>query len=130
MIRRGSVKLRRVTAKAVFMVVCLTLASLAFIVAGVLQYSDAAHVCNSASETLQGNSCVSVMGDGSNFALDKSSEISGDHIGGIVLMVIGLLGFVFGLVASFSMWNFVADRRDERLAAAEVAAAAGGLGED
>ena len=111
-------KLRRVTPKSMFMVACLTLASVCFIIAGVIQYTQAAHVCAS-DETLQGNSCVSQMGSGT-FALDKSSTISDDHIGGISLMVTGLLALVFSLVMIFSMYNFLSDQKMDR----ELAAAA------
>ena len=98
------------------------LACLGFILSGVTQYSEAAHVCKSLSATLQGHSCVSLMGDGSTFALDKSSEISDDHIGGLVLIVMGLLGFTFGLVMSFKIYNFLADEKDARLVEEEMAA--------
>ena len=49
-------KLRRVTRRGMFAVAGLMLACLAFVIAGVTQYSEAAHVCKSLSETLQGNS--------------------------------------------------------------------------
>ena len=62
------------------------------------------------------------MADGSTFALDKSSEIGDDHTGGLVLLVLGLLGFTFGLVMSFKIYNFLADEKDARLVAEEMAA--------
>lgn len=114
-------KLSRVTGRGIFAVACLMLACLGFILSGITQYREAAQVCKSLSATLQGHSCVSTMGDGSTFALDKSSEISDAHIGGLVLIVVGLLGFTFGLVTSFKMYNFLADAKDARLVEEEMA---------
>lgn len=106
-------KLRKVTPRLYVRVTFMMLAAISFLIGGVIQYSSAAHVC-AAEETLQGTSCVLPTYPGQSLSTDVSSQISDDHIGGLVLMGLGLLLLIFGMVVIFGIYNFLNDQKIER----------------